>query len=234
MALSLSTIICIVESGDYMTDRIGALERLSKLKADGVLSDEEFMAQKAALLGASGANASGSQAATFADRFREGREKSKGVRRFIRWFFGIQLVAILLIGTYFLTRGAHLEETKHAESAAPAAPAQAQEADFLLTDKSLASPTRDTWESLGANPDTSAFCAGSKAVLTNATSKPLHIQAGVQESDFSWVVGTVQPNATITFEVGNEPGSYFIADMDDNQPLAPYEVVKCNAAGGPQ
>jgi len=44
----------------------------------------------------------------------------------------------------------------------------------------------------------------------------------------------VQPNATITFEVGNEPGSYFIADMDDNQPLAPYEVVKCNAAGEPQ
>jgi hypothetical protein len=219
-----------------MTDRITGLERLAQLKAEGVLTEEEFTAQKAALLGASGANAGGSQAATFADRFREGREKSKGVRRFIRWFFGIQLVAILLIGTYFLTRGAHLEETKQAESAAPAAPAQAQaqHADFLFTDKILASPTRDTWESLGAHPETSAFCAGSKAALTNATSKPLHIQAGVQESDFSWVVGTVQPNATITFEVGNEPGSYFIADMDDDQPLAPYELVKCNAAGEPQ
>lgn len=215
-----------------MTDRITGLERLAQLKAEGVLTEEEFTAQKMALLGASGANAGATQPATFAERFREGREKSKGVRRFIRWFFGIQLVAILLIGTYFLTRGAHLEEMKQAEGAAPAAPAQ--HADFLFTDKSLASPTRDSWESLGANPDASAFCASSKAALTNATSKPLHIQAGVQDSDVSWVVGTVQPNATITFEVGNEPGSYFIADMDDNQPLAPYEVVKCNAAGEPQ
>lgn len=217
-----------------MTDRITGLDRLAQLKAEGVLTDEEFTAQKAALLGTSDANPRGSQPATFAERFREGREKSKGVRRFIRWFFGIQLVAILLIGTYFLTRGAHLEETKQAESAAPATPAQAQHADFLFTDKSLASPTRDTWESLGDHPETSAFCAGSKAVLANATSKPLHIQAGVRDSDVSWVVGTVQTNATITFDVGNEPGSYFIADMDDNQPLAPYEVVKCNAAGEPQ
>ena len=217
-----------------MTDRITGLERLAQLKAEGVLTEEEFTAQKAALLGASGLSAGGIQAATFADRFREGREKSKGVRRFIRWFFGIQLVAILLIGTYFMTRGAHLEETKQAESAAPAAPAQTQHADFLFTDKSLASPTRDGWESLGAHPETSAFCASSRAVLTNATSKPLHIQAGVQDSDVSWVVGTVQPNATITFDVGNEPGSYFIADMDDDRPLAPYEVVKCNAAGEPQ
>lgn len=217
-----------------MTDRITGLERLAQLKAEGVLTDEEFTAQKAALLSASEANAGGSQAATFAERFREGREKSKGVRRFIRWFFGIQLIAIPLIGTYFLTRGARQEETKQAESPAPATPVQAQEADFLFTDKSLASPTRDSWESLADNPNPSAFCAGYKAVLTNATSKPLHVQAGVQASDVSWIVGTVQPNATITFDVGNEPGSYFIADMDDDQPLAPYEVVKCNAAGEPQ
>jgi len=217
-----------------MTDRITGLERLAQLKAEGVLTDEEFTAQKAALLGTSDANPRGSQPATFAERFREGREKSKGVRRFIRWFFGIQLVAILLMGTYFLTRGAHQEETKQAESAIPAAPVQAQEADFLFTDKSLASPTRDSWESLADNPNPSAFCAGSKAVLTNATSKSLRVQAGVQESEFSWDVGTIQPNATISFPVGNEPGSYFIADMDDNRPLAPYEVVKCNAAGEPQ
>ena len=217
-----------------MTDRITGLERLAQLKAEGVLTAEEFTAQKTALLGTSDANPRGSQPATFAERFGQGREKSKGVRRFIRWFFGIQLIAILLMGTYFLTRGAHQEETKQAESAAPATPVQVQEADFLFTDKSLASPTRDSWESLADNPSPSAFCAGSKAVLTNATSKPLHVQAGVQASDVSWVVGTVQPNATITFDVGNEPGSYFIADMDNDQPLAPYEVVKCNARGEPQ
>lgn len=217
-----------------MTDRITGLERLAQLKAKGVLTDEEFTAQKAALLGTSDANPRRSQPATFVERFREGCEKSKGVRRFIRWFFGIQLIAILLMGTYFLTQGAHQEETKQAESAAPTTPVQAQEADFLFTDKSLTSPTRDSWDSLADNPSPSAFCAGSKAVLTNATSKPLHVQAGVQASDVSWVVGTIQPNATITFDVGNEPGSYFIADMDDNQPLSPYEVVTCNAAGEPQ
>ena len=37
--------------GDSMDDRIAQLERLSQLKAQGVLTDQEFAQQKAAILG---------------------------------------------------------------------------------------------------------------------------------------------------------------------------------------
>lgn len=220
-----------------MTDRIDALERLGKLRADGILSDAEFAVQKAALLDRPVEGLKASSSSSFATQFKEGREKSKGVRRFIRWFFGIQMLAILLLGTYFLTRGAKIEEARQAqkaEMAAPLAAAPVQEADFLFTDQFLAGPGRDTWESLADNPNPNSFCVGSKAILTNASSKPMRIQAGRQSSDVSWTLGTVQPNATIEFEVGDYPGSYFIASLDDDRPLAPYEVTECNAAGQSQ
>lgn len=219
-----------------MTDRIDALERLGKLRADGILSDEEFAVQKAALLDGPVEGVKASSSASFATQFEEGREKSKGVRRFIRWFFGIQMLAILLLGTYFLTRGAKIEETRRtqkAESAMPPSTAPTREADFVFNDKILATMDRN-WETFADEPNPNGFCVGAKALLTNLSSKPMRVQAGRQSSDVSWTLGMVQPNATIEFDVGDDPGSYFIANLVDNRPLAPYDVYECDAAGQPR
>lgn len=219
-----------------MTDRIDALERLGKLRADGVLSDAEFAVQKAALLDTPVDGLKTTSPASFATQLKEGREKSKGVRRFIRWFFGIQMLAILLLGTYFLTRGAKIEETRgtqKAESTMPPSTAPTREADFVFNDKILATMDRN-WETFADEPNPKGFCVGAKALLTNLSSKPMRVQAGRQSSDVSWTLGMVQPNATIEFDVGDDPGSYFIANLVDDRPLAPYDVYECDAAGQPR
>jgi len=93
-----------------MTDIVDALERLARLRAAGALTDAEFEAQKAALI----RSAQGSQASTasFGERYAEAKRETRGIRLFIRWLFGLILVAIVLVGIYFLTRGYTIEEQR--------------------------------------------------------------------------------------------------------------------------
>ncbi|RVT93125.1 SHOCT domain-containing protein [Sphingomonas crocodyli] len=85
-----------------MTDRIEALERLARLKTEGVLTDAEFEQQKQFLLGQGTSSAPSAEPAV--GTFAYGWQKSRGIRRVFYWFFGLQALAIALMVVYFLLR----------------------------------------------------------------------------------------------------------------------------------
>jgi hypothetical protein len=225
-----------------MTDRIEALERLAKLRTDGVLTDQEFVTQKAALLHPD--NIPGGPASppsqTFGERWAEGRKATKGIRRFIRWFFGIQLVGIVLLGVYFLTRGQTLEGIRNAtaneseqsastvQESSPASVASATEAEIVFTDRTLAD--RPKWDALGEDPNPLTFCANTKARIANGSSRTLNLGAAVRDSDISWTLGIVKQGGVLAFDVGDE-GRFVLSDLGDGQPITTYEVAACNAKG---
>ena len=218
-----------------MRNKIEALERLAKLKTDGVLSDAEFHAQKTALL----AGKDPAPSPTWRARWREGREKSRAVRRFFRWFWGLQLAAILLAGIYFLSRGQTLQDARDAQAAGKAVVATAQatsapavtEADIIVTDHTLAD--RPGWDDLDEAANPLSFCANSQARIANSSSRTLNLQLSVRESDVSWDLGVVKPGGVLRFDVGEE-GGFVLSDLTDGQPITAYEVSTCHAMGNSQ
>lgn len=216
-----------------MTNKIETLERLAKLKIDGLLSDEEFVAQKTALLASEGS----SSVPTWRARWQEGREKSRGVRRFFRWFWGLQLAAILLAGVYFLSRGQRLQDARDAASAGQAAVANvaaalpapaATEADIIVTDRTL--ENRPGWDNLDVAPQSLSFCPHSQARIANSSSRTLNLQLSVRESDVNWDLGVVKAGGVFSFNVGEE-GRYILADLTDGEPITAFDVAICGTGG---
>jgi hypothetical protein len=221
-----------------MTDRIDALERLARLNAEGALSDDEFAAQKAAVLASdTGFPGDGIEGAT-----------SSSAQHMLPWALGAMLMAALLFGGYLLaTRStvpndaANVAATtvgNEVVSSLPGKPSATQgitpvvAADFVFTDDWLANE-RPNWETFNEGPNVIQFCAGDKAKLNNLMSKPMHLMAGVQESDVNWPIGGAKPDQVISFDVGDDPGHYYLGSIDDGQPYVPFVVTKCDAKRDP-
>jgi hypothetical protein len=108
-----------------MTDRIEALERLQRLRESGALSEEEFAAEKAALLGRAGAVAEEAPPADIE------REQVIAVRRQRpEWLIPTALLAALVVfaavAWLALRGGGETAETAQANVAAPAPSAPEQ------------------------------------------------------------------------------------------------------------
>jgi len=241
-----------------MTDQVEALERLAKLKADGVLTEEEFAAQKAKLL--AGVTDAGTQSgASFGNRWAEAREKSRGVRRFFRWFFGFIGLAAALIGVYFLTRGSTLETAREqtnqvaaspapvANDAVPAVPAQAatdtssspqySQTTFVATADMLDHPP--TWDEAqhawlpDGNPTSVTLCANTPATIGNSASRAIDLNIVSSEGGDPERLGTVRVGKALSFTAA-EHGKWTITDAKDDTPLFEYDVTSCPAGQGGQ
>ncbi|MGF7153283.1 hypothetical protein [Novosphingobium gossypii] len=177
---------------------------------------------------------------TSPDRWKEGREKSRGVRRVLRWFWLTQLAAIVLIGIYFLTRGQALEDAREANASVetPSVAATGDEntfqpvigspPDLIVTDETLSH--RPKWEALEVEPNPLTFCENTKMRVANSSNRPLNLEGSVMNSDISWTIGVVKPGEQIDFNVGEE-GMLALADLTDGEPITRFDVAKCDAAG---
>lgn len=203
-----------------MTSRIDALERLAKLKSDGILSDAEFADQKAALLASDSADADMS----LAGRWKEGREKSRGIRRAFRWFWLAQLAVIVLVGIYFLTRGQTLQDARDAapqeqSNAVDAAnPANASEANGGAEPISLATSTgistqvtitdallQNPWSYDGDNDGTNSadVCANSTIQIVNEGTQAVNLSVSeLDNAADAGTIGELPSGSQTSFNVG--------------------------------
>lgn len=91
-----------------MEDRVDGFARLKRLHAEGALSDAEYEAEKARLMGGSGSPRQGS----WQDRWREGREATRDMRRWMRWSFVGAALVVVLIGVWFFGKAYSLAEAR--------------------------------------------------------------------------------------------------------------------------
>jgi uncharacterized iron-regulated membrane protein len=153
------------------------------------------------------------------------------VRRFFRWFWGIQLVAIILIGIYFLTRGSTLEEARQSAAKtatardpqaadATAAPDNATieavphfTAEATITDHTLANPW--SYDGDTADHDNSQdVCPRGELTFVNRSAVPL--QLDISAIDTAAVVATLpplQPGMTARYRTG-QIGGYVVSRID--------------------
>lgn len=241
-----------------MNDKIDALERLGRLKAVGAISEDEFFEQKRILL--SGGSDIAERSKTLGEHWKTGIEQSRGIRRFSRWFWGLQLIAIAFIAVYFAGRlyGQNDEPvaTDNAGVASATLPSRARpetapaysdglgvvapdgafgpdDADFNITDETLNQPQPD-WAVIQKSLQNRMFCPHSFLSLTNDTSETLHLEGRPWKSDKKWTIGTVKPDATIVFKVGGIPGIYVVTTLQTNKILIAYEVKPCPGINAPQ
>ncbi|MBR2266749.1 SHOCT domain-containing protein [Sphingobium sp.] len=203
-----------------MTSKIEALERLAKLKSDGILSDAEFADQKAALLASDSAEADMS----LTGRWKEGREKSRGIRRAFRWFWLAQLAIIVLVGIYFLTRGQTLQDardaTPHEQSNAVDAANLTNASEASDGAEPISSPTptgistqvtitdallQNPWSYDGDNDGTNSadVCANGTIQIVNESKEALNLS--VSELDTyadAGAIGELPSGSRTAFSVG--------------------------------
>ncbi|KRB82699.1 hypothetical protein ASE00_11745 [Sphingomonas sp. Root710] len=216
-----------------MTNNIDALERLARLRAAGALTEIEFEQQKSALM----RDADGSYAHLHSQSYSEAKRQTRGIRLFIRWFFGLLLVAIVLVGIYFLTRGYTIEEQRQSV-ANVTAPAPVPEADpapvktvaipaakiFKISTALLANPP--SWEMLNADPNTPTLCSGSTVRIINDTDQTL--QLALDGNEILQPIGKAEPKGIL--DTPAELGSFMITDQRTDQPLLAFNVNDCPAA----
>jgi hypothetical protein len=242
-----------------MTDQVEALERLAKLKANGVLTEEEFAAQKAKLL-TTGDDVAAQPEPTVGDRWAEAREKSRGVRRFFHWFFGINALIVILVGTYFLTRLGTVETARQQANqaatsapapveneASPVVPAETQpdtapapedeQATFVATADMLDRPF--VWDDSqhamvpDHQPDSQSLCAKASATIGNSARRPIKLNMVSSEGGDPVSLGTVGVGKLLTFTVADQ-GKWTITDAKDDTPLFAYDVTTCAPGQGGQ
>ncbi|PBN43792.1 SHOCT domain-containing protein [Sphingobium sp. D43FB] len=217
-----------------MTDRIDALERLAKLKADGALSEMEFASQKAKILGEQASQ----QAPALSERWREGRTKTHGTRRFFRWFWGIQMLFIVCIGIYFLTAGSKEEARRSViadEAPAAAVPQTREPAQPLQTVEITDATLTDPWNYDGDGGKNSHMdvCASRQVTIANQSTRTLHLEL--------YDLATVEAQGTIPDLVAGESrlfsvgkvGEYVISNSAEAGQVATtlflLNAVKCSS-----
>lgn len=218
-----------------MTDTVEALERLARLKSAGMLTEREFQGQKAILLGS--ATPRPATPMTFGEHFAEGRRKSRGVRRFFRWFWGIQFVAILLVGIYFLTRGWTLHEATDARDAHQTAkaaneeitPAQPEAAtEVSISDEVIAG----MFKASGSWSETNSqdVCVRDVVQVVNRSSKPLDLDiSDAQTSDTAGDIGHLEPGQGVNYRTARV-GRYIIGKVEQGVSINLFllNVVNCH------
>ncbi|WP_206363494.1 SHOCT domain-containing protein [Sphingomonas crocodyli] len=240
-----------------MTDRIEALERLARLKTEGVLTDAEFEQQKFVILGQ---QPHATHAEPAIGTFAQGWRQTRGLRRFAYWFWGIQLLAILLIAAYFLLRVFVFPEPRPTPTATAniAAPAEANAAnasaigdevvrapppltgdiaqqkyagtEITISDEALTSP----WNYESEYPDDERFvtaaCASATVKLINRSSFPIkaHIFDFLGNRP-DLPLPELQPGMTTTFKAG-PVGTYVVKKPDDTS-FYLLNVIDCPAHG---
>ncbi|RVT92988.1 SHOCT domain-containing protein [Sphingomonas crocodyli] len=235
-----------------MTDRIEALERLARLKTEGVLTDAEFEQQKQFLLGQGAPSASSIEPEPEPmGAWATSWHQTRGMRRVFRWFWGIQLLAIVLIGAYFLLRvliseprpTADAAETNAAapaedNAAAPEADAEATETtpvvgeaepyastEITILDATLANPWTFDGETTDAN-NSSDVCPRSAVTLVNRSSEALKLHLSEQETAHDVAdLPNLEPGMKVTFKVGKVGG--YVMSRENLTVLYLLNVVNC-------
>lgn len=90
-----------------LNEQADAAARLRRLRAQGVLSEEEYQREIAGLRGDTG-----ELRLTWANRWKAGRDSTRSFRHSMRWSFFGCVVVIALIGTYFFGKARSLAEAR--------------------------------------------------------------------------------------------------------------------------
>ena len=229
-----------------MTDRVEVLERLAKLRAEGVLGEEEFAFNKRLVLDVP------------ASALTPAGARSGVSNRALGWTLGGLTAVLAALGVYLVTprpvllgtsgsatnqmdMALNQTEPEPAPTAEPVVKeTAAADDDFrpatdedyaanlptvTITDRTLAAEYKQDGAWGPDNSSDDGACAGLTMAIKNSSSKPLTLTIGPEDASSPDVqLGTLQPGADLRLKMG-KVGFYVIGHVVEDSP-GPVELFR--------
>lgn len=127
-------------------------------------------------------------------------------------------------------RGTGLEVAQTAQSSnigtdATEIQAEAVLSDLVVTDALLNVPPGV--DALKQAPTRVSTCKGGGLSISNGSQRSINLSSTPEASDAAATIGTIQPGSRMQLTVEDDPGTYYIQDLDSGEYILMYEVRDC-------